>query len=1079
MKKPYITIAVLTLISFIFNSASAQQSTIDSLKIVAQKSMPDTSKIFIYEDIGDLYEYISLDSSLVYYKKSLGLSYKTKDNEYIAYLHNHIGLVYDDIAEYDSALTNYHLSKIYYTKANDSLGLADIYSNMGGIYKSMSKYDTALYYHHKSLAIRGDINDSAGMAANYHNIATILMSRSNYDPAIEYYRKAITINKKEKNFRWLANNYTSLGSAYFYKGLYDSTSTYYKKALTLYKKIHDTRGISIIYNNLGYVYSSKGKFADAIDVYNESLILAKETDNEYLASACYSNIGIIYYYQGIYDKAIDLYKKSLEIDVRLGNRAEEGSKYNTIGSLYQLLGLLNKATEYLLKSIAIIKEIGDEGALSGPYHNLAMVYADLQEYEKAIEYYNMAVELNKNSGRKDWLANNYASLGNVYQLKKQYTRSNNYYDKALQIKKELGDRNAILGIYNSKAHLFIEMAQSENSSNNLDTAYKYLNIALEMANQIASITNIRSVKKNLAILFWMKNNMDSSETNYNNIIEIDNKNILMNFSFLSEKEKEQYITTIADDYWEFNSFALNYLKTDPTINETVFNNTVKNKGLLLKSNTAMRNAIYSSNDSILKHSYEKWIELKRLIAKKYSDGEDATSLENKADSLEIYLVKNSNEFSDLKKVQTINWKQIQDNLKKHEVAIEFTHFPLLNPDSSYTEFTNQIQYVALVVTPTSKYPAIIPLFEQKQLEAIIGKFGGNNYSYINGIYGGKNVKTSQESSLYNLIWSPIDNYLDSIGMNSSNTNTKTKVYISPSGLLHKISFPAIARKQDIYLCDVYDIEIKSTTGKIASSGSVKTIHKSSQPTTATLFGGINYDTDSTTYQGWNYLEGTQSETKKIDKILKKGKVKVNYFTNTSATEEEFKLMASNSNITHIATHGFFYPNPDDIELEKDTLEVVEDIVFRGGSRGFGVNSFVENKNPLMRSGLVFAGANDVWSKQSKNDSIEDGVLTAQEVANIDMRKTNLVVMSACETGLGDIKGSEGVYGLQRAFKMAGVDYIIMSLWQVPDKETEEFMTKFYKKLIKAKDIEGSFAETQKEMRIKYDPYFWGAFVLIE
>ena len=190
-------------------------------------------------------------------------------------------------------------------------------------------------------------------------------------------------------------------------------------------------------------------------------------------------------------------------------------------------------------------------------------------------------------------------------------------------------------------------------------------------------------------------------------------------------------------------------------------------------------------------------------------------------------------------------------------------------------------------------------------------------------------------------------------------------------------------------------------------------------------------------------------------------------------------MASNSNIIHIATHGFFYPDPNEVAQDADTLEVAEDIVFRGGSRGFGVNSFVESYNPLMRSGLVFASANDVWSKQTKNDSIEDGVLTAQEVSSIDMRKTNLVVMSACETGLGDIKGSEGVYGLQRAFKMAGVDFMIMSLWQVPDKETEEFMASFYKKLIKQKDIKKSFAATQKEMRAKYDPYFWAAFVLIE
>jgi CHAT domain-containing protein len=132
----------------------------------------------------------------------------------------------------------------------------------------------------------------------------------------------------------------------------------------------------------------------------------------------------------------------------------------------------------------------------------------------------------------------------------------------------------------------------------------------------------------------------------------------------------------------------------------------------------------------------------------------------------------------------------------------------------------------------------------------------------------------------------------------------------------------------------------------------------------------------------------------------------------------------------------------------------------------------------MRSGIILAHANDVWSRDALSEG-EDGILTAQEVSNLDLLKLKLVVLSACETGLGDIKGTEGVYGLQRAFKMAGVKYIIMSLWQVPDKETSEYMITFYEKLIKVKDIRKAFSETQKEMRIKYDPYYWGAFVLIE
>jgi SpoIID/LytB domain protein len=146
----------------------------------------------------------------------------------------------------------------------------------------------------------------------------------------------------------------------------------------------------------------------------------------------------------------------------------------------------------------------------------------------------------------------------------------------------------------------------------------------------------------------------------------------------------------------------------------------------------MRNAIYSSNDSTLMQEYDNWIVLKRQIVKGYSNGGSVSMLEEQADSLETYLVKNSNEFSDFKNTQNISWQQVQAGLKENEVAIEFTHFPLLNPDSSFTKFTNQTQYVALILTKNSK-PQMIPLFKEKQLEQIIGKFGGNNYSWTKKI----------------------------------------------------------------------------------------------------------------------------------------------------------------------------------------------------------------------------------------------------------------------------------------------------------------------------------------------------------
>jgi len=138
-----------------------------------------------------------------------------------------------------------------------------------------------------------------------------------------------------------------------------------------------------------------------------------------------------------------------------------------------------------------------------------------------------------------------------------------------------------------------------------------------------------------------------------------------------------------------------------------------------------------------------------------------------------------------------------------------------------------------------------------------------------------------------------------------------------------------------------------------------------------------------------------------------------------------------------------------------------------------------SENPLLRSGIILAGANKAWSGEKLPENTEDGIVNAYEISQLDLSSTNLVVLSACETALGDIKGTEGVFGLQRAFKMAGVKNLIVSLWQVPDKETAELMHSFYTKLLHGKNIRTAFYAAQKEMREKYAPYSWAAFILIE
>jgi CHAT domain-containing protein len=282
--------------------------------------------------------------------------------------------------------------------------------------------------------------------------------------------------------------------------------------------------------------------------------------------------------------------------------------------------------------------------------------------------------------------------------------------------------------------------------------------------------------------------------------------------------------------------------------------------------------------------------------------------------------------------------------------------------------------------------------------------------------------------------------------------------------------------------DRYELDQYGSTKQLALRNEQKELQS---PQNIVLFGDASFTMDSTaiarskgkkevsnTYQlsnrggrggAWNNLPGTAEEIKKIDQLFAANKVSTERFLKTAASEENLKSLSGRSpQVLHIATHGFFLP-----EAEKKSSDLA------------GENSYKLAEDPLLRNGLILAGGNYAWSGKKPVDGAEDGIATAYEISQLDLGTTELVVLSACETALGDVKGSEGVFGLQRAFKMAGVKKMIVSLWQVPDKETAELMTTFYGYWFKGKSIQEAFKQAQSDMRKKYSPFYWAAFVLVE
>jgi CHAT domain-containing protein len=185
------------------------------------------------------------------------------------------------------------------------------------------------------------------------------------------------------------------------------------------------------------------------------------------------------------------------------------------------------------------------------------------------------------------------------------------------------------------------------------------------------------------------------------------------------------------------------------------------------------------------------------------------------------------------------------------------------------------------------------------------------------------------------------------------------------------------------------------------------------------------------------------------------------FVEKSASEEKVKEL-NNPKIFHIATHGFYKP----------TEEVTMEEQLEG-------NEAVLTQNPLLRTGLLLKGAGDLLDKTSHNYNMDNGILTAYEAMSLNLDKTDLVVLSACETGLGELQSGEGVYGLQRAFLVAGAKVLIMSMFKVDDDATQKLMLKFYQKWLNSGNLRQSFIDAKKELRIEYpEPIYWGAFMMI-
>ncbi len=450
-------------------------------------------------------------------------------------------------------------------------------------------------------------------------------------------------------------------------------------------------------------------------------------------------------------------------------------------------------------------------------------------------------------------------------------------------------------------------------------------------------------------------------------------------------------------------------------------------------------------------------------------------LENKANALEKELARTLSGFENI--FRPISWTEVRAALHPGEAAIEFVHFNYYTPEP-----TDTVLYAALLLKPGMPHPKFIPLCSEKDLLALLPAAGGLNADQANALYS--------SDDLHRLVWAPLEPELQGVRL----------AYCAPGGLLHRLNLGAIPTPDRRTVSDRFQvITLGSTRQLVFDPGAARPPLAAS----AIVYGGIRFDSDSTAVpqptadsptdavrhrgapdfsqidstlrggQAWPYLKWSDKEADNIRAVLAEAGIATEVRKGAAATEESFKQIGQSGpspRILHVSTHGYFFPDP---------RFNPQSVIRNPPSDDEPV--FKLSEHPLIRSGLLLAGANQAWTTGAPPANREDGVLTAYEISQLDLRHTELVVLSACETGLGDIRGNEGVYGLQRAFKIAGARHVMMSLWQVPDYQTQELMTVFYRKMLAEQlPARQALRAAQEAMRAKrYEPYYWAGFVMVE
>jgi CHAT domain-containing protein len=881
---------------------------------------------------------------------------------------------------------------------------------------------------------------------------------------------------------------------------------------------------SDVYNFIGFCHRKLRQYSFAEQAYMQSYETVLPLQRQYPQKVGnrLHNLSVLYFDMGKIDAAIDFSQKSLAYTLK--GSEDYLARMHILASAYKRKGRFREALQTIQLTLNQLDTLKENYAIQ--LMNIASFYADIELTDKALEGMQRA---HRKLGTFSQQSSTYAHFNNnlsilyvkvkqdslglshaltACRLAERLPNKVNYFLYMSQLADcytQLGDTAKALplalnsldfmqkqGVQQAEPYYWtlVNAIRLYECKGDFQKAIDYNEQLLAIFNKVWSESDDKCIVSTLKLieLYQKQGAFKQSRTLLKQLAQTMNTQVIYNLDVLDEESKNIFINKSVKKYHHLLLSELeNTQEKDNQLTHLAYQAELTIKGVVLGSTQLFRQMVRQSKDATVQKWDQQRVALNRAIEQAYSKQFDLKyidSLKNNLNVVEANLMAAMPALNDLKR-QTIDFDSIRASLPPQSCAIEFTHFKYFDTKS----WKDSVLYGAILIKPEQMHPEWISLCHEKQLYDLLKSNENLETFYAaRGAGTGRKripkkkttpIKASElpADQLYQLIWKPLETHLSGV---------KT-IYYAPSGLLHRIAYAALLTDENYFLCNKYDLQaVSSTRNLIFERAEKDNALIINQKQNLLIYGGIRYDGDSLALlaaaaepkssfwslmhkrlgvkkrgnetEAWAYLEGTKWEAERITQLFKKKKRTVETKIGFAASETDFKnrqYQSVSPNLIHFATHGFSYQKP--ILTTNQSFEMAS--------------------NPLIRSGLVMAGANQVWLGQKPFADFEDGILTAYEISLMNLSNTKLVVLSACETGLGDIEGSEGVFGLQRAFKMAGVPYTMMSLWSVPDEQTAELMIQFYTYLIDNQSITTAFSNAQRAMQKKYSPYYWAGFVL--